>query len=390
MKVVVAHNRYRSATPSGENAVVDDEIRLLRDAGVDVVTMFEDSDQLQVSTRQRATAAVSPLISARGSRRLRALIATEHPDVVHLHNVFPQIGPGVVRTAKRSGLAVVQTVHNYRHACVNGLFFRDGHPCTRCLGHTVPVPALTGPCYRDSLPQTAIMTASLGLHRATWRKVDRFFVLTPFMKDILVRSGLPRDRVLLRPTWAPGPPEIRPAARDLLFVGRLDHYKGLGLLLEAWAESTLRSRGWALRIAGTGELSDTVKARAAQDASIVFHGQVTPSEAAGLYTRAAVVVVPSILFEGLPRVLVEAFAHGKPVAVGAGTSSATAVVPETGWVVRLDARDWTEWMDGLPEQPLARMGRAAREVWDRNMSPRAATESLLDTYGRLAAKPSHR
>ena len=35
MRVLVAHNRYRSAAPSGENRMVDAEIALLRDAGVD-------------------------------------------------------------------------------------------------------------------------------------------------------------------------------------------------------------------------------------------------------------------------------------------------------------------------------------------------------------------
>jgi len=33
MRVLVVHNRYRSAQPSGENAVVEEETALLREAG---------------------------------------------------------------------------------------------------------------------------------------------------------------------------------------------------------------------------------------------------------------------------------------------------------------------------------------------------------------------
>lgn len=36
MKVLVAHNRYSSAQPSGENTIVDAEIAQLRAAGVEV------------------------------------------------------------------------------------------------------------------------------------------------------------------------------------------------------------------------------------------------------------------------------------------------------------------------------------------------------------------
>ena len=43
MKVVVAHNRYRSSQPSGENRVVEAQIELLRNARVEVIPLLEDS-----------------------------------------------------------------------------------------------------------------------------------------------------------------------------------------------------------------------------------------------------------------------------------------------------------------------------------------------------------
>ena len=47
MKVLVVHNRYRSALPSGENMVVDQEIAMLREAGVEVETYLRDSDEIE-------------------------------------------------------------------------------------------------------------------------------------------------------------------------------------------------------------------------------------------------------------------------------------------------------------------------------------------------------
>jgi hypothetical protein len=108
MCVMVVHNRYRSALPSGENTVVDQEIRWLAAAGVAVTPFVRSSDVM--STRDRALLPVSPIWAplADFARLLRAT----RPDVVHLHNPYPLISPRVVRIAHRFGVPVVQTVHN--------------------------------------------------------------------------------------------------------------------------------------------------------------------------------------------------------------------------------------------------------------------------------------
>src|SRR3712207_7844226 len=51
------------------------------------------------------------------------------PDVVHFHNFFPLLTPGALAEAAGSGLPTIQTLHNYRALCANGLFFRNGQVC---------------------------------------------------------------------------------------------------------------------------------------------------------------------------------------------------------------------------------------------------------------------
>ena len=90
MKVLICHNRYRSNSPSGENQVVDSEISLLRRAGVEVIQMIEDSDSIvSGGLIVMGNAALGPLYSPKGVRRFKALLREEHPDLIHLHNVFP-------------------------------------------------------------------------------------------------------------------------------------------------------------------------------------------------------------------------------------------------------------------------------------------------------------
>ena len=94
MKVLVCHNRYRSKFPSGENRYVEDEIALLRNAGIDIVRMTEESDSLNNGgPLHKANAALGLMYSPTGVRRFQRLLRYERPDVVHIHNVFPLISP---------------------------------------------------------------------------------------------------------------------------------------------------------------------------------------------------------------------------------------------------------------------------------------------------------
>src|SRR5689334_15335948 len=166
MKVLVAHNRYASAQPSGENTVVDAEIAQLRDAGVRVVPFLRSSDEIgTLPISQKALLPLGPIISPAAIRSLRELLRTERPDLVHLHNPYPLLSPWVVRTAQAHGLPVVHTVHNYRQVCAPGLYFRDGHICTECRGKAFPLPAVRHTCYRGSKAQSAIMATTLAVHR---------------------------------------------------------------------------------------------------------------------------------------------------------------------------------------------------------------------------------
>src|SRR5581483_7496913 len=175
MKVVVAHNRYSSAQPSGENTVVDAQIAQLRAAGVEVVPFLRSSDEIgALPATQKALLPLGPIVAPGSVAALRRLIRAERPDLVHLHNPYPLISPWIVRTAHAHGLPVVQTVHNYRQVCAPGLYFRDGRICTDCKGRAFPLPAVVHSCYRGSRAQSAVMATALTVHRGTWRSVDRY------------------------------------------------------------------------------------------------------------------------------------------------------------------------------------------------------------------------
>jgi glycosyltransferase involved in cell wall biosynthesis len=381
LRVLVAHNLYRSAAPSGENTLVRAEIDLLRSGGVEVVEQLEDSDSLN-GVRGLLTAAPGPVYAPGGVRRFTRLVEQHRPDVVHVHNVYPLLSPYVVRAAVRHGLPVVQTVHNYRHGCVNGLHLREGRPCTDCLGTTLGLPAVRHGCYRGSRAQTVPMAVGQIAHRGTWRSdVARYLALTPFMRDHLAATGIDPGLITIRPTWVPDPGDAGSPGRDVLYVGRLDEAKGVDRLLDAWQQGGSHS-GRTLVVVGDGPLRGRVEAAVASG-TVRWLGQVGSAEVASAMADAAYIVVPSRVFEGYPLAVAEAFGRGRPVLTVSGGSVGTIVEDETGWVVDPDAAALADAIRRIGDDETAARGAAARAVYERDNTPAHGLASLLEVYSAV-------
>lgn len=254
MKVVVAHNRYASGAPSGENVIVDAEIAQLSTAGVSVLPFLRSSDEIGTfSTAQKVLLPLSPIRNGDSQRALEKLIKAEKPDVLHLHNAYPLLSPWVVRTAHAHNVPVVHTVHNYRQVCAPGLYFRDGHICTECRGKAFALPAIQHACYRGSKAQSAVMAATLAVHRGTWRGVDRFVALTDRIAEHLRDFGIPDERITVKPNGIPDTGAATAPGEGFLYAARLSPEKGLELVLDAWRRHPDGALG-PLRIIGDGPL----------------------------------------------------------------------------------------------------------------------------------------
>ena len=385
MRVLVAHNRYRSDTPSGENLVVDDEIQLLRDAGVDVEAFLPSSDDIDgMSPLGKLETAAGPVYNRTGVREFKRLLDRFKPDVVHVHNVFPLVSPAVVNVATDGGVPVVQTLHNYRHACVNGLHLREGRSCDDCVETKTNWPALRHGCYRGSRLQTIPMVASQHLHRRTWRRLSRVFALTEFMKNRAVIAGIPEELIDIRPTWAPDPGRVSRLGSDVLFVGRLDEAKGVEVLLGAWGSLTRRS-GANLRLVGDGPLLSTTQRAAESDASIRGLGRLEGETLEQQFREAVLVVIPSLWHEGLPRVFVEALAHGRPVLVTRGGSVGSAVTAGTGWTASPDPENLAQTLERVLPLIDEAMAMRCRERYEMVHSPTSALASLVTAYDEVIA-----
>lgn len=92
MKVASVHSYYSNRQPSGENVVVGAQAAALRAQGVDVRIIAARTDALESNGGYKLRSAVT-VATGSGPSPLKDL-EEFRPDVVHVHNLFPNWGTG--------------------------------------------------------------------------------------------------------------------------------------------------------------------------------------------------------------------------------------------------------------------------------------------------------
>lgn len=385
--VLMTHNYYRSASPSGENASFDDELSLLRSGGHTVHTYTRHNDKISTGSLQSRISLVCDTISSpRTVLEVRQLLATQPVDLVHVQNTFPLLSPSIFSICRESGIPVVASLRNFRLLCPAASLYRDNHVCEDCLGRAFPWPALLHRCYRNSAAQTAVIAASNFTHqtRGTWRNsVTLFLAPSDFVRRKFISAGFPAEKIRVKPNFVHPDPGPRSGPGSFaLFIGRLSLEKGISTLLDAWE----RLPHIPLRIIGDGPLASVVQRRLASP--FLQHVRCL-----GALPRAAVhealgdtrfIVIPSVVYETFGRVAIEAFAHGVPV-LASNLGALPEIVSDghTGMLfppagindlVATAASAWQHHAE------LARMGRAARAEFESRYTVAANYRRLLEIY----------
>lgn len=121
----MVHNTYQQR--GGEDSVVESEVRLLEERGHEVAVYLRDNHD--VGSLSGLQLAAQTIWSVRTKGDIRRLVRDFKPDVVHVHNTFPLISPSLYWEAAAARIPVIQTLHNFRLLCPQGLLLRDGRIC---------------------------------------------------------------------------------------------------------------------------------------------------------------------------------------------------------------------------------------------------------------------
>lgn len=255
------------------------------------------------------------------------------------------------------------------------------------------VRALGGPPYSFTVhgPEEFDKPEFLGLHE----KIDRakFVVaISSYGRSQLYRwaslAAWPKVQVVhcgLEPAFHSSLDRPQPGATRLVCVGRLCEQKGQLLLLEAAHRLVARGIAFELVLAGDGEMRDAIEAaidRLGLAQHVRITGWISSAQVRDEILASRALVLASFA-EGLPVVLMEAMALGRPV-----VATFVAGIPElvhdgrSGWLV--PAGD-VDALEAALEACLSASGERLAEMGNVGRARALARHDADEAAARLAA-----
>jgi glycosyltransferase involved in cell wall biosynthesis len=317
----------------------------------------------------------------RALHQIENIIASEAPDIIHLHETKGFLSPYIVNRIRKTR-PVVQTVHIASFFCPTeskllpqSKEFCDAAAGIKCFYR----------CARNGNDKK-MMCLNLWKLQGT-KKIDKIIVGSRFMRDITVKNGLPESKIELIPLFTDkNISKALPSDNNvILYVGRIEASKGILDFIKAL--SILKHDNWTAEVVGDGADIDNAKRLAHElkvSHKLQFLGSLSPDHVDESYRRACMVVMPSIFPESFGLVGVEAMAFGKPViAYDAGGVREWLIHNETGLLV--ESGNVNKLLRSL-EQLLSdnelrtEMGKRALEEVERNFRKENHIEKLMTAY----------
>lgn len=316
-----------------------------------------------------------------GLVNFKKYLQDENPAIVHFHEIAGSNGIGVahIEAAKATGAKVVFTMHLATNTCSTSTLMYKGKElcdgiineikCSRCV-----LIKKTNSVYKtNALLALSTILLKAGINTLNWQSTlgtalsvpfqikqlknklvriekacDKIVPITEWYHQMLQKNGIPANKMKvilqalpLEITNVLSTQNRNQTPLRLIFVGRIDEFKGVHLLIKAAGFFTAEQI--QVDIFGNAPDADFLekcKKDTASSSHINWLGKLEQQQVVSTISKYDALILPSTFSEMSPLVIQEAFAAGVPV-IGSNVYGIAELVKndKTGWLFQFNDTD---------------------------------------------------
>lgn len=240
-----------------------------------------------------------------------------NPDYAYVHNVWFKANLGIFKILDKKQVKVLHKLHNYRFECSRYLFkknhLKSKTICNAC-GYKKENNLFFNKYYKESYLKSLLLNYfSRKYFKILKNSNYKLLVLSEFQRNYLENLGFKKNNISIYPN--PINLEFKKSnsykvnSEYIVFAGRLEQTKGIEEVLYSWLN--FKPLDLKLKIIGTGFEFERLSQKY-NDNSIKFIGSISNENALKEIKNSRAVVTATKLYEGQPRVLLEASSFGVP------------------------------------------------------------------------------
>lgn len=326
-----------------------------------------------------------------------SLIDDRNPQISYVLKYLRKLSPSLLVGLKKRGIPIVVRISDYEMVCPQGHCTLNDNPCELCLNGNL-INSIKNKCVKNSYIVSLVNYLSNSLHRYKkyYDLIDKYILTNRFMYNIMINAGYDKHKLVVIPTFTNIElfKHNKNINRDYVFYsGRLEHLKGLHVLLKSIVILNKSGTQIKLKVAGTGEKQyidycKSILSEGGVSDCVDFLGMVDSEQLASLYDGAKLSIVPSLWYENLPNSILESYASGVPVVASSlGSLSDTIIENKTGKL--FEANNPTDLASKLVLllsniEMLDQMSNYARAIAVKKYSPTAHIDKLMTLFESLA------
>lgn len=279
------------------------------------VNSYTSNMNFHTSKIEKLLYPIKIVYSKEARTKIRLVLDSFKPDVVHLNNFNFQLTPSIIYEVKRYEKAndrkvkIVFTAHDYQLICPNHMM---NNPCTRencekCIGGKF-INCIKGKCIHGSIVKSAIGSIEGYLYKAlkAYRNIDSIICPSEFLANKMNTNVLFKDKTIVMHNFIDKVCCKETKKEDyVLYFGRFSEEKGIKTLINVCKKLP----NIQFVFAGNGPLEDEVN----KISNIKNVGFKNGKQLEDLIRKARFSIYPSEWYENCPFSVMESQMYGTPV-----------------------------------------------------------------------------